>query len=390
MKKRGIFIKLFAVLIALLTVFPMLVSCKKREKAVIGTVNGQDVCYDELYFLVSSYKDSVLASCNGDEALARQELYNLVMEDIVANYAILSLCSDYGLELDSVKNEVKDQIALIITQNFANNEKAFRKDLERNNLTEHYLKFVTGVDLLYSKLPEKYEQSGKINIGEENIIDFAKNNFIRVNHIVRFNDSADMDKANLTVMNKALEDIRSGSDTMYGLIAKGISKAFDDPSGDGYLITKGAMRPEYEDVAFALEVGEVSEVFKSKGKNNSDKYVDCYYIIQRLDLTDKYIEDNFYELKSEYINTSINTELEAKRETLEFVPNEKFLELDLLNLPKPRKSLTVFGLIMIIVGSVAIVAAVVFMIIRKNSLKKKNIHAVPTKNGANNKKLRRK
>ncbi|MBE6667268.1 MAG: hypothetical protein E7607_03035 [Ruminococcaceae bacterium] len=380
MKKRGIFIKLFAVLLALLTVFPMLVSCKKNEKAVVGTVNGSDVYYDELYFLVNSYKASILEDCGGNEALARQQLYDLVMEDIVANQAILALCADYGLELDSVKSEVKDQVALIITQNFANNEKAFRQDLEKNNITEHYLKFVTGVDLLYSKLPEKYEQSGKIKIDEDSLVAFAKENFIRVNHIVRFNDTADKDRANLKKMNEALESLRSGDKSMYDLIASGYSQAFDDPSGDGYLITKGAMRDDYEAVAFALEVGEISDVFKSRGKNNNNEYVDCYYIIERLELSDRYIEENFYKLKTEYINTSINAELEAKRESLEFSPKQRFFELDLLNLPKPRKSLTVFGLIMIIVGSVAVVAFVVLMIIRKNTLKKKNLNAVSKKN----------
>lgn len=390
MKKHGIIIKVFAVLIALLTVFPMLVSCKKRERAVVGTVNGQEVHYDELYFLVNSYKDSVLTRCNGDEALARQALYDLVMEDIVANYAILALCADYGLEIDSVKSEVEDQIALIITQNFANDEKAFRKDLERNNLTEHYLEFVTGVDLLYSKLPEKYEQSGKIKIDEDSIVDFAKNNFIRVNHIVRFNDTADMDESNRQKMNEAKSLMDSGAKTMAELIALGYSQAFDDPSGDGYLITKGAMIEIYEDKAFALEVGKTSDVFKAKGKNNFDEYVECYYIVERLDLSDSYIEDNFYKLKSEYINTSINTELEAKRNTLEFIPDESFFELDLLNLPKPRKSITVFGIIMIIVGSVAVVALAVVVVIRKRTLKKKNIHAAPATKNTNNKKLRRK
>ena len=379
MKRNSVIIKIFAVVLVMITVFPMLVSCKKREKAIVGTVNGREVCYDELYFLVNSYKDSVLEGCNGDEALARQKLYELVMEDIVANYAILELCADYGLELDSVKSEVKDQIALIITQNFANDEKAFREDLKRNNITEHYLKFVTGVDLLYSKLPEKYEQSGKISVAEDSIVSFAKENFIRVNHIVRFNDTDDMDETNLNVMNNAHEKLIEGSKTMGQLISLGYSQAFDDPSGDGYLIVKGAMRPEYEEIAFALEVGQFSEVLKSRGKNNFDEYVDCYYIIERLDLSDEYIESNFYELKSEYINTAINTELEAKRETLEFVPNEEFFELDLLNLPEPRKSLTVFGLIMIIVGSVAFVAIIVILIIRKNSLKKKNVHAAAKK-----------
>ena len=363
----------------MLAVFPMLVSCKKREKAVVGTVNGREVCYDELYFLVNSYKDSILESCNGDEALARQKLYELVMEDIVANCAILELCADYGLELDSVKSEVEDQVALTITQDFAYDEKAYRDSLKANNITEHYYKFVTGVDLLYSKLPAKYEASGKLNIDEKSIVDFARNNFVLVNHVVRFNDTDDMNEGNLKKMNEAYSLLVSGQKTMADLIADGVSQAVDDPNGKGYIIAKGAMRADYEEIAFGLEVGEFSKVFKSRGKNNYRKYVDCYYIIERLDLSDEYIKTNFYELKSEYIDTIIGSELEAKRETLEFVPNKAFFELDLLNLPQPRKSLTVFGLIMIIVGSVALVAVIVIMIIRKHSLKKKNIHAVAKK-----------
>ena len=379
MKRNSVIIRFFAVLLILITVFPMLVSCKKRERAIVGTVNGREICYDELYFLVNSYKNSVLESCNGDEALARQRLNELVMEDIVANCAILELCEDYGLELKSVKAEVKDQVALTITQNFANDEKAYREDLKKNNLTEHYFKFVTGVDLLYSKLPAKYEESGKISVDEDNIIDFVKKNFIRVNHIVRINETADMDKENLAKMEEALALLNAGY-SMTFLIENNYTHDYKDVSAKGYILTGGEMREEYETAAFALDVGEISGIIKSRCESNlEDKYVDCYYIIQRLELSDKYIEDNFYELKSKYINTAINTELEAKRETLEFVPNKEFLELDLLNLPEPRKSLPVFGLIMIIVGAVAVVAIIVIMIIRKTSLKKKNVHAVAKK-----------
>ena len=379
MKRNSVIIKIFAVIMVMLAVFPMLVSCKKRERAVVGTVNGREVCYDELYFLVNSYKDSILESCNGDEALARQKLYELVMEDIVANCAILELCADYGLELDSVKSEVEDQVALTITQEFAYDEKAYRDSLKANNITEHYYEFVTGVDILYSKLPAKYEESGKISVDEDNIIDFVKNNFIRVNRIVRINETDDMDEDNLAKMEEALALLNAGYSMTY-LIEHNYTHDYKDVSAKGYILTRGEMREDYEAAAFALEVGEISGIIKSRCESNlENKYVDCYYIIERLDLSDEYIEDNFYELKTKYINAIIASDLEAKRETLEFVPNEEFYKLDLLNLPQPRKSLTVFGLIMIIVGSVALVAVIVIMIIRKHSLKKKNIHAVAKK-----------
>ena len=180
-------------------------------------------------------------------------------------------------------------------------------------------------------------------------------------------------------MEEALALLNAGY-SMTFLIENNYTHDYKDVSAKGYILTGGEMREEYETAAFALDVGEISGIIKSRCESNlEDKYVDCYYIIQRLELSDKYIEDNFYELKSKYINTAINTELEAKRETLEFVPNKEFLELDLLNLPEPRKSLPVFGLIMIIVGAVAVVAIIVIMIIRKTSLKKKNVHAVAKK-----------
>ena len=57
-------------------------------ETVVGTVDGKDVYYDELYFLASNY---------ASDDIDAEELKNTVYKNIIENYAILALCEKAGV-----------------------------------------------------------------------------------------------------------------------------------------------------------------------------------------------------------------------------------------------------------------------------------------------------
>ena len=78
---------------------------------MVGKVGRYEVCYDELYYLIMSCKDIMKAKYGADifktEASAAKyadELHNMVMERITANYAVFILSEEYGLE-EPLKNK---------------------------------------------------------------------------------------------------------------------------------------------------------------------------------------------------------------------------------------------------------------------------------------------
>lgn len=368
MKKSKLIFKLCAAALALIMSLPLLSGCAS-DKTVIGTVNGKDVYYDELYFLVSNYKASVAEKCGNDTALMQKELDRLVKENIITNYAMLALCEKYGLKYEDIEDKTSDRLDLFITENFNGDKSEFRDNCEEFGLSERYVRFTLGLELLYEQLPAKYVENKLVHTEEAEIISYIKKNFIRVNHLVIFNDKGDSLSQNKEKMDKAKQLLDNG-EKMNSLIGKGYSEDFGDPDASGYYLTRGTMVEDYEKAAFALEVGEYSDVIATYSENNNGEYVSCFYIIQRLEMSDEYIDEYYTALKNDYYNSVIYSDLEEISATLKFVPNETYEKLDLTNLPESQ-NITVI----IVISTVAVLAlaAVIAVVVVKQNLKKKNV-----------------
>lgn len=379
MKNRSL-LKILSLIFALLLALPVFVSCASeakapKDKTVIGEVAGKEVYYDQLYFLVSSYIDSVRNSCGTDEDKTRAELDRLVRENIVSDYAILALCEDAGLEYNEkkMKDEIDEEIDAHVTQSFDGNEDAYYESMKKYGLSERYVRFSVGLDLVYGQLPTVYAQNGRLSSDEATVIKYIKDNFIHVNHLVIFNDDGDDTVKNYEKISEGAQKLRAGEATIGSLIGKSYSEDFSDPDGSGFYISKGTMVKEYEDAAFSLEIDEVSDVVEAMGENNFGEYVSCYYVIQRLGMDDGYINSHYYELRDEYYSSVINAELDAKRSSLTFVPNDTYGELDLLALNTPKKSSPTLAIVLSVVSAIVLIGATVAVVLLKLHHKKKNI-----------------
>ena len=373
MKKLKPIFKLCALMLSLLAMLSVFVSCA-QDKTVVGTVNGKDVYYDELYFLVSNYKASVAEKYGNDKELMQAELDRLVKENITANYAILELCEQNGLKYKDIENEIDDRLELFISENFNGSRSDYNKSRNDIGISKRYHRYSLGLDILSEQLPAIYVKKDGVLTKESDIIDHIKKNFIRVNHLVIFNDEGeDVDK-NFAKIKQAKDLLDSGV-SMNTLIegedfGSGFSEDFRDLDASGYYITKGTMFKDYEDAAFGLKIGEHSDIISTYSENNYGEIVSCYCIIQRLEMNEDHIDANFISLKNDYYNSIINSDLDKISEDLEFVPNEKYKKLDLTDLPKsqnPAIAITISCAVTIIV------AAVVILIIVKQKLKKKNV-----------------
>jgi len=368
MKKTKIIIKSLTAVLAILITLPFLTSCI-QNKTIVGKVGDKNVYYDELYFLVNNYKSAVEKRVGENPALVRNELDQLVRENIINNYARLALCEEYGLKYSDIESEINTELDIYIDQNFNGSRSDFRKSCKEFGLSERYVKYVLGLDLLCEQLIPKYIEKGLIKSADTDIIQHIKDNFIRTNHLVIFNDDGDDVQANKAKLEKAKSLLDNGH-KINDLVAEYSEDFTSDPDASGYYIAKGTMIEEYENAAFSLDIGQYTDVIEMYSENNYGEYVSCFYIIQRLDLRDDYIDSHFTELKNDYYNSVINNDLQKKCASLSFVPNEQYNKLDLTDLPK-SSDLTV--VIVICAICVIAIATVITVIIVKTRLKKKNI-----------------
>ncbi|MBR2354434.1 MAG: hypothetical protein IKA76_08045 [Clostridia bacterium] len=351
-----------------------LVSCaskptdsKINAKTVVGTVDGKDVLYDELYFLVNNYLPSVKESVGEDPIWIKAELDRLVHENITANFAILKLCESVELEYDEkeieedAENELKSQIAL----EFDGDKALYKKSLLKDHLTERYVLYASKIDLIYNRLLTHYPQKGLVVSGSDEVRSYIKENFIRTIQFM----NPDYEQTSW-VYNK----IQNGKSMVWAIGQSGYNQDFYDVSGNGYYFCRGMMDEAYENAAFDLKIGEISGIVQANGELE-DSYGTCYYIIQRLPLDDTYIQNNLTTLQNQYYGVVIAKDLAQVKGTLSFTPNDFYEELDLTRLPEVYETPSyVPVLIAVGIGAVVLIGAgIVTVILLKKKHAKKNV-----------------
>ena len=92
---------------------------------------------------------------------------------------------------------------------------------------------------------------------------------------------------------------------------------------NGYYFTHGEMVKEYEDAAFALEIGAISDVIET---------ADGFYIIQRLEPQTEYVLSNLSTLIDQYQYAMLYNMIDEKQAELSLIWNDYGKTLDLTTL----------------------------------------------------------
>ena len=376
-------LRLLSLLLAMLLLYPMLLACQQEEpteidaEECVGTVGGVEITYDELYFLIKTYEDSFSAQYEDDPAALREALDELVHEEIVANAAIRLLCEERGLKYKPRKlsDEVDAKLESILYSDFGGDEEAYRASMEEHGLTERYLRYTTGLDILYGDLMTVYPEQELVITSTPELRAYIMEHFICTYHIALFNDSPEENEANLDAATKARRDLVLGKQSMRDLIASKINEDYSDVSGAGHYLTRGTWDEAYEEAAFRLKVGEVSEVVLATGESSkTGKRVPTYYVIQRAELDEDYVTKNLSTLQDEYYASVIYSDLQELRDSLSFEPNEFYASLDLTELlPPVEKDNTVLIVVLSSVGGILLLGGglTAFLLIRRKKNKKK-------------------
>lgn len=379
MKKHFVICKLGALAMAALLCVGSLSACGKKKEDVsatraVGSVDGNEICYDELYALVTRYRDTVEANCEGDREKMREELDRLVRDNIIVNTAILRLCETVELTYNekALSDRVDDELSQMLTESFEGDEELFDQAKTENGLTDRYLRYTMGIDLRYDELSVQYPMHGLVESDEASVRAYLSENCVHIYHLVQFFDESDQAEK-YAKMTEALDALRSGEKSMYALIKAGYTEDFLDPSAKGYYVVRGTMNEDYERVAFALKMNEVSDIIESEGTDNNGRISSCYYILQRFPMDDAYVDSHLDDLMGEYYASVIYEDLEEMKAKMTFTPNSFYESLDLTDLLVPREGMRTGTVIAIVAGSAAAVIALVVVgviLIRKKPSRK--------------------
>ncbi len=141
----------------------------------------------------------------------------------------------------------------------------------------------------------------KQQIFDESLVQLKENDYIQAKHIlIAFPEDAEKDEEGnvteaakaetLAKANEVLEKVKAGED-FDALIAEYGEDPGMEAQPEGYLFTKGAMVPEFEEAAYALEIGETSDLVETTYG---------YHIILKLDVNNKSVYTSEPYLNSAY------------------------------------------------------------------------------------------
>ena len=333
-----------ALCLAAVLILTALTGCTTRaereNQRVVGESGGFDVLYEELRFVTLLVKDAMAGEYGEtiwtdptETEKYRAELQERVLDKLRANYLILSTCAAYGIDTDAEEadNYANEQIQKLIEQECGGKTSKYKDYLKENRLTDHYQRFALRVSYLESVLYYTLESGGHFPYTTANIDEFVEYvlespDYARTVHVFLRNDEGESTEQNLAEAQKITQALRAVADpaqreeVMYGYIGSTVNDDLSTVSKDGYYFTHGEMEEAYEETAFSLRVGEVSDPFACTGG---------YYVVMRLAPEESYVMRNSATLLAYYQSAQMGLLEESRAEACRVVLNEYGQSLDL-------------------------------------------------------------
>ncbi len=333
------FLRLRRILSGLLACILLLISvvgCSSKSSApikpseqdikVVATCGGYDVYYEELRYVVMSYKNQFVQKYGSDvwkdpakSAKYLPLLKEKIEENLTVNYAIMALSKDFQIDIND--QAIQDGVQKLIDETVASlgGRSEYIKMLEQMYMTDHFVRFTLSTDLCETELVYALMDIEAVIRSEKEFLEYALNddNFCATLHVYVGNDEGESVEENRALAEELLQNLEDGS-TIEQLIG---SKYNDDiyESGTPYHFTRGEYEKEYEEAAFALRIGEHSGVVECE---------DGFYIIERRELSEAYILGNLTELLHRYQYASVETLIDKKQAELKIEWNDYGNSLD--------------------------------------------------------------
>ncbi|MEA4824672.1 MAG: peptidylprolyl isomerase [Clostridiaceae bacterium] len=277
-----------AVILALCMIATLVTGCSSSP--AIMKVDGQSVPAGYyIYNYCTGY--SSYSSTYSDEELA-----NYAMQEVVTYYIVEKLCKQYGLELTALERKaVLDGITEQITEMGGNS--VYKTFLQKMQLSKKQFQNLMYNSYKKQKL-EDYLYNAETGVEKpttEQCYDLFKQYYCCATHIListqNAESQADYDAAKAKA-EEVLAKARAGEDFI--ALANEYNEDTSQDNSVGMVFPKGYMVAAFEDAAFALEEGAISDIVQTEYG---------YHIIKRNPITQEMYEqyhDSFLTYAEDY------------------------------------------------------------------------------------------
>ena len=222
----------------------------QTQNVPVAEVEGETISYQELYYFFQMYQEQYPQQLRGMQQLPfmSQLLNSLINERLVAKEA-----SNRGIEVEVSEERIDEQLGMMM-EAYASSEEEFMELLAASNYTMEDLRADLRSDLKREETSSVLREQvvGEVEVNEADLSE--KRAEIRASHILI---SPEREGAEDLV--EELEDrLQAGED--FSQLAEEYSDCPSaDDGGDLGFFTRGQMVAPFEEAAFSLEEGEISE-----------------------------------------------------------------------------------------------------------------------------------
>ncbi len=300
----------------------LLTSCEKKSGLSVGKY---EVPYDVLRYLSvnargdveKNYGDGVWTSTNSEAA--KEELEKEVFGYLSELYAIISLAEKYELESDSSVVKERFEAEKKLYMDNLGGEKEFEEALEKQSLSEDAYEFITVNTILqeetyYALTSEKIADDSRESLTKV----FLNGAAARIKQLVIPINADNAEKTANDAASRAAE-----GENFENLIEEYRELRMQNASeyvNENAVIFRGLVHKELEETAFELETEQTSGVIKTDSG---------YVVIKKYPLDEEFVSSHFDEMKENYMQSLMYTELEKEKESLEIKKNGDFSKLEL-------------------------------------------------------------
>ena len=272
------------------------------SKEVAFLVNGQPVRVNYFTQMINWYKlNSGITELVGSEKEAFKEF---VKDEVIGIYVTQQYCDDLRITLSAADRQMIEEKINVFAQNYGGLE-AFQSVLESAGITYDVYYSLQEYYALRSKLLDVMtDQVSEDTLRwyyEDHIEDYQTEQVLVKHILLRTTDDNDYPLSDSIKQEKKrdmeliLDEIQSGEKTF----DEAMNEYSEDPglatNPDGYWVAPGAFTKAFENVAFSLQPGEMSDIFESE---------DGYHILMVLDK--KIVDTPFENVKDNIYNTIRN------------------------------------------------------------------------------------
>ena len=315
------------------------------DSRVVGKIDGNRVKYEELKYVSSIIKQQYREKYGSDvwdtpESVEKyREQYEAdVLEALKEIYATLVACDEVGVKKNNsdAKDYTQAQLEDIIAKDFKGDFDSYREYLEKNNLTDAFMRFKTKTVYLDLQAKEKMIADGLMKYSSQNALEFINyvlesDDFYRTIHVYyEKTGDADKDAAKLSEAEAIVSELNAISDTdekyekmKYYIGHNGDYKAgYITDTRAGLYLTTGVMGDEYDTAAMSCELYGAAVV-----ETEYD-----YFVIMRMPKEKSDVQSNFDKILAYYHEKAYFDYKNEIISRIEFIGNSYFNKLDLVNI----------------------------------------------------------